>query len=241
MKDTGTSEERRRLDSAAQWYLTEQLEFDKALIRYRYRSMRPYFVGKRCLELGPADGHMTRLLARDFEQITVVDASADLLAAITPLPNLVRVESLFEEFDPDEDFDTILIDHVLEHVERPVDITRRARSWLGPGGRLLAGVPNGDSFHRLVGVKMGLFKHPCELNPRDLAQGHRRVYVPGTFRADLEAAGLRVVHMGGVFFKPLSNQQIDEQWTEEMKEAFYELGKDFPLNAADLFAVCEAA
>jgi hypothetical protein len=45
--------------------------------------------------------------------------------------------------------------------------------------------------------------------------------------------------MGGVFFKPLSNQQIQEQWSEAMIQGFYELGKDFPSHAAELYAVCE--
>ena len=52
-------------------------------------------------------------------------------------------------------------------------------------------------------------------------------------------AGLNVIKMGGVFFKPLSNQQIQEQWTDEMIQGFYELGKDFPEYAADLYVVCE--
>jgi hypothetical protein len=45
--------------------------------------------------------------------------------------------------------------------------------------------------------------------------------------------------MGGVFFKPLTNQQIQDHWTEEMIQGFYELGKDFPEYAAELYAVCE--
>jgi hypothetical protein len=45
--------------------------------------------------------------------------------------------------------------------------------------------------------------------------------------------------MGGVYFKPLSNQQIQDHWDERMLEGFYELGKDFPENAADIFAICE--
>jgi hydroxymethylpyrimidine pyrophosphatase-like HAD family hydrolase len=86
---------------------------------------------------------------------------------------------------------------------------------------------------------MGLLKHPCELNERDHALGHRRVYTPETFRQDLEASGLCIAEMGGVFFKPVSNQQIQENWNQEMIEGFYELGKDFPEYAAELYAVCE--
>ena len=47
--------------------------------------------------------------------------------------------------------------------------------------------------------------------------------------------------MGGVFMKPLSNGQIEEHWTDEMIEAFFELGQEFPENAAEIFAVAELA
>ena len=85
---------------------------------------------------------------------------------------------------------------------------------------------------------MGLLRRPDELNPRDHTVGHRRVYSPETFRADIESAGLRVQEIGGVFFKPVSNQQIQDHWNNEMIEGFYELGRDFPQFAAELYAVC---
>ena len=55
---------------------------------------------------------------------------------------------------------------------------------------------------------------------------------------DIETAGLKIIQTGGVFFKPLSNQQIEQNWTEEMIQGFYELGKDFQENAAELYAIC---
>ena len=45
--------------------------------------------------------------------------------------------------------------------------------------------------------------------------------------------------MGGVFLKPLTNSQIEKWWTEEMMDAFYELGKEYPEIAAEIYAVCE--
>jgi hypothetical protein len=44
----------------------------------------------------------------------------------------------------------------------------------------------------------------------------------------------------GVFFKPLSNEQIQYHWTEEMIQGFYAVGKDFPDQAAEMYAVCRA-
>jgi 2-polyprenyl-3-methyl-5-hydroxy-6-metoxy-1,4-benzoquinol methylase len=132
------------------------------------------------------------------------------------------------------------MDHILEHVAEPVALLDRTRTWLAPAGRLVVGVPNGYSFHRLAGVKMGLLREPCELNERDRTLGHRRVYTRESLFRDLHAAGLPPTGWGGVFFKPLSNQQIQDTWTPTMMDGFYELGNDFPDHANELYAICEA-
>ena len=209
------------------------------MIQFRYRSIQPYLRGPEGLELGPAEGEMTRLLVDDFARLTVVEGAADLLLRIPNHRSLRKVHALFEDFEPDTPFNTIVMDHILEHVGNPIDLLHRAREWMASAGIIVIGVPNGQSFHRLVGVKMGLLKEPTELNQRDLTLGHRRVYTRESLLADVDAAGLQTTAVGGVFFKPLSNQQIEETWTEQMIEGFYELGKDFPEHANDLFAVCQ--
>jgi len=231
--------EKTRVEDASIWYLQEQLDFDKRLIGFRYETLRPHLCGPIGLELGPAEGQMTHFLKNDFESLTVVDGASSLLERIPNYPNLIKVHSLFEDFFPQQKFDTIIMEHILEHVDQPVELLQRIQKWLAPNGRILLGVPNGQSIHRLAATKMGLLKQPCELNLRDLAQGHRRVYTRETFRCDIEAAGLKILELGGVFFKPLSNQQIQDNWTEDMIRGFYELGKDFPEFTADIYAVCQ--
>jgi 2-polyprenyl-3-methyl-5-hydroxy-6-metoxy-1,4-benzoquinol methylase len=231
--------ERARVERLSGWYLNEQLNFDRRMIDYRYRSIKPYLRGPQGLELGPAEGLMTRQLLQDFEHLTIVDGAAELLALIPDSPKLTKIHALFEELELAGRFDTIVMDHVLEHVEQPVALLARVRDWLAPAGRIIVGVPNGESFHRLVGVKMGFLREPCELNQRDRTLGHRRVYGRDTLFHDIRQAGLNPTAWGGVFFKPLSNQQIEDDWTDQMIEGFYELGKDFPEHANELFAVCE--
>lgn len=231
--------ERARIDELSGWYLKDQLDFDRRMIDYRYRSIKPHLRGPHGLELGPAEGVMTRMLIDDFSSLTVVDAAGELLAMIPSLPRLTKVHALFEEFEPQTRFNTIVMDHILEHVAEPVALLNRARDWLAPRGCIVVGVPNGHSFHRLAGVKMGLLREPCELNDRDHALGHRRVYIRASLFRDLQAAGFEPTTWGGVFFKPLSNQQIQDTWTQTMIDGFYELGKDFPEHANELYAVCE--
>ena len=235
------NEELKRVETTSNWYLKEQLNFDKQLIGLRYRTLKPHIHGPRGLELGPAEGNMTKFLLGDFKELTIVDGAAQLLERIPQAPNLTKVHSLFEDFKPSQTFNTIVMEHILEHVDNPVDLLARVKGWAAPGGRLLLGVPNGHSIHRLAAVKMGLLKDPCELNSRDHVVGHRRVYTRETFRRDIEKAGLKVLELNGVLFKPVSNQQIQDHWNQEMIEGFYELGKDFPEYAAEISAVCSLA
>jgi hypothetical protein len=68
-----------KVEKYSKWYSDEQLNFDRALIKYRYLSIRKYFCGKDCLELGPADGVMTSMLINDFQSLDLVDGSKELL------------------------------------------------------------------------------------------------------------------------------------------------------------------
>lgn len=181
---------------------------------------------------------MTQFLVDEFNSLTVVEGASELLAQIPERENLVKVHSLFEDYEPNELFNSIIMEHILEHVDEPIPLLKRVIQWLAPGGKLFIGVPNGNSIHRLVAVKMGLLEYPCQLNSRDHALGHRRVYTSDTLRENIEQAGISVEVIGGVYFKPLSNKQIQDHWDESMIQGFYELGKDFPELAAEIYAVC---
>ena len=147
---------------------------------------------------------MTELLATTGKSMTVVEGSAlfcnDLRARF---PQAQVINALFEDFEPTEQFDTIIMGHVLEHVQDPVDILLRARGWLKPGGLIFAAVPNAQSLHRQAAVIMGMLPRVDALNAMDLHHGHRRVFNPETFRLAFTQAGLQVDTFGGYWLKPL--------------------------------------
>jgi 2-polyprenyl-3-methyl-5-hydroxy-6-metoxy-1,4-benzoquinol methylase len=230
--------EQERLDRISGWYVEQQLDLDRRMVQFRYETLAPHLKGPAGLELGSAEGGMTRLLLPHFARLTIVDAARTLLDAIPDAPNLRKVHSLFEDFEPRERYDTIVMEHVLEHVVDPAVLLKRAQKWLAGDGRILIGVPNSQSIHRLAAVKMGLLSSPNELNARDLQIGHRRVYSPVSLRKEVESAGLKVAASGGVFLKPVSNQQIEDHWNENMIRGFFLLGRDFPDHAAEIFVVC---
>ena len=144
--------EQERLRLVAQWY-SNRTGFYSQLVVFGFRSLEPYFLPGNVLEMGSADGQMTELLEASFDDISVVDGSQEYVAAIrSRMPAVKAYASLFEDFDPPEAYENIVMAHILEHVEDPVAILRRAAAWLKPGGRIQIIVPNADSVHRLVAL-----------------------------------------------------------------------------------------
>ncbi|HOU59889.1 MAG TPA: class I SAM-dependent methyltransferase [Kiritimatiellia bacterium] len=208
------------------------------MIDYSFRVFRRYIGEGSILEMGPAEGVMTEHLAVLAQPLTLLEGAALFCERLrSRFPHCTVVHSLFEEYRPEQAFDCIILGHVLEHVEDPAGIVRRAKSWLAPGGRILAAVPNARSLHRQAAVLMGLLPFEESLNEADLHHGHRRVFNPETFRQVFLAAGLRIEVFGGYWLKPLSNRQLEDTWTPEMMDAFMALGERYPDIAAEIYVV----
>lgn len=229
-----------KVEKFSSWYSNEQLDFDRKLIEYRYLAIKKYFKGKECLELGPADGEMTKYLINDFQHLDLVDGSQNLLNMVPDYPNVSKYCKMFEEFEPDPQgkrYDTIIMEHVLEHIEKPVEVLIKIKDLLSENGVLIIGVPNAKSFHRLAAVKMGLLNSEYDLNERDLKLGHYRVYDLEKLQKDIESAGLKINNTGGVFLKFLSNNQIEKYLNNQIMDAYFELSNDFSNNCAEIFVV----
>lgn len=209
-----------------------------------FQALMQHAHGSSALEMGVADGEMSSYIYAHFDRLTILDGSKTHLeqthARLAELGyhDVVKANALFEQYEPDERFDAIFMTHILEHLDDPVGVLRRAASWLAPNGRILCAVPNNNSLHRHVGVKMGLIERIDSLNEQDKILGHRRVYGPELLREHMEQAGLRVIHFGGLMVKPLSNRQM-ESWPTELKEAFFAISSDFPELCSEIYTVAK--
>ena len=211
-------------------------------IDYCFRVFSRNFVCGSCLELGPAEGLMTSRLHDVFDDLTTVDGSSMFCTSLRQrFPSVAVVESLFEDFHPERTFDNVVLGHVLEHVIDPVAILKSIREWLAPRGRLLAAVPNAHSVHRQMAVLMGLLDAENSLNATDTLMGHRRVYTLTELRNDVRAGGFDVVAEGGYWMKPLSNAQLERDWTPEMVAAAMQVGERSPEIAGEIYVIATPA
>ena len=211
------------------------------------RSFSQFFRKGSLLELGSSKGDFTHRLRPHFDDITCVEASdAAIEEAKRKLGDKVKfVNSRFETATLPKRYDNIVLTHVLEHLDDPVLVLKRINDeWLAEGGRFFLVCPNANAPSRQIAVKMGLITHNAAVTPAETEHGHRCTYSLDTLERDAVAAGLKVVHRSGIFFKALANFQWDRLLntdiiSKEYLEGCYKLGQHYPDLCSSIFLMCE--
>jgi len=220
-------------------------DFDDVLRHYMMRALKPFFPRGRALELGCFKGAFTTLLAKEYADLTVVEAAADLIDETRALvgDQVKFIHSMFENATLDGEYDAIFLMHTLEHIDEPERLMKTINQWLTPEGLLFLVVPNGNAPSRQIAVKMGLISHNTAVTPAEFKHGHRRTYTFDTLERDAVAGGLLPINRGGVFFKALANYQFDRLLrtdiiSQEYLDGCYMLGMQYPDLCASIYLVC---
>ncbi len=214
---------------------------------FMIRSFKPFMRPGKLLELGSFEGALTKRLAEHCQNITCVEASSEAakVAAARLGHKATIVNDRFETVSLSEKYDTIIMTHVLEHLDDPVAVMARINNeWLTDSGRFLLACPNANAPSRQIAVKMGLISHNAAVTPGEHEHGHRITYSLDTLERDARAAGLDVIYRGGIFFKALANFQWDRLLqtdiiSPEYLEGCYMLGQQYPDLCSSIFIVCE--
>lgn len=214
---------------------------------YMLKSFEPFFNHGNLLELGSYKGNFTRRLLHYFDDITCVEASDMAIEeARKKLGDKVKFfNSLFEKAVLPKRYDNIVLTHVLEHLDDPVLVLKRINEeWLAEGGRFFLVCPNANAPSRQIAVKMGLISHNAAVTPAEAEHGHRCTYTLDTLERDATAAGMKVIHRSGIFFKALANFQWDRLLqtdiiSSDYLDGCYMLGQQYPDLCSSIFLLCE--
>lgn len=221
---------------------------------YMIKSFEPYFVDGNCLELGSFKGDFTKRLLPYFEHqnvwlnsITCVEASSEAInEAKEKIGDKVNwVEGRFEDVELPTKYDNIIITHVLEHIENPVELLKKIKDkWLSDKGKLFIVVPNANAPSRQIAVKMGLIPHNTSITPREKEHGHCITYTLDVLESHAIEAGLNVTNRSGIFFKALANFQWDKMLetdiiSKDYLDGCYALGQQYPDLCSSIMLVCK--
>jgi len=210
-----STEQQRAIDEAGSaYYYSSHQTFDDKLKKWVIEEALSHLRPGRVLDLGYINDIWAQaLLSRsDVTGVDIVEAAVSHVdQARNDLRGIDRVRifhSLFEDFKPDVKYDTILMSGVVKHVLDDGAFVRRARSWLTPGGVVVASTPNCRAFHRRLGTYMGFELSPCSHNRRDESVFNVHIYDQFSWRALFAGNGYAVRHLKGVGMKLLGTEEM---------------------------------
>jgi 2-polyprenyl-3-methyl-5-hydroxy-6-metoxy-1,4-benzoquinol methylase len=221
-------------------------DFD-VMHHYMIESFNPHFVKGNCLELGSFKGDFTKRLIPYFDDITCVEASDESIKISKQnlKGNITYFNSLFESVKLPKKYDNIILTHVLEHIDNPVELLSRIKDeWLSDNGKLFLVCPNANAPSRQIAVKMGLITHNSAITPSEVEHGHRITYTLDTLERDARESGLKVKYRSGIFFKALANFQWDQLLntdiiSKEYLDGCYDLGQQYPDLCSSIMLICK--
>lgn len=222
-------------------------DFDTVLRKYMLEAVKPFIsnYNSPALEMGCFKGDFTELLEKDFNNLTVIEASDELVAFTKQrVDKKVKfITSTFEEYNGNSQYDYIFLMHTLEHLDEPVEVLKKTKQWLTDSGKLFLICPNANAPSRQIAVKMGLIPYNAAVTPGEKEHGHRITYSLDTLEREAFQAGLNTIHRTGIFFKALANYQWDKLLqtdiiSKEYLDGCFKLGHQYPDLCASIMLVC---
>jgi len=164
---------------------------------------------------------------------------------LSKINNIKWVEGRFEDVKLPTKYDNIIITHVLEHIEKPIELLKKIKKeWLSDKGKLFIVVPNANSPSRQIAVKMGLIPQNTSITSSEKEHGHYITYTLDVLDSHASQAGLTVTNRSGIFFKTLANFQWDKLLktdiiSKEYLDGCYALGQQYPDLCSSIMLVCK--
>jgi 2-polyprenyl-3-methyl-5-hydroxy-6-metoxy-1,4-benzoquinol methylase len=206
--------------AALRLWAEERTSLSRYTMRFAPRWFGPF--RGRLLDYGCGDGQVASTFAAVGMQVFGVEP--DPKARDVAAARGIAIYATLEECDAG-DFDRIVIRHVLEHIEEPVDALRRLAGRLRrDGGRVLISVPNASSYQALLFDEDWI---GWDI-PRHLWHFSRE-----TLMRMVEEAGLRVHQCFSVELKPFAAASAARSARAHQKRPAYAPGPVSALEAAN--------
>lgn len=162
---------------------------------------------KKVLEVGPATGYITEVLAQRGCNVTCIEkdpTAAELAQRFCERMIVANVEELdFEAAFGEEQFDVVLLGDVLEHLADPGAVLTKAATVLAPSGYVVASVPNVAHGSVRLALLRGEFRY-SEMGLLD--RSHLRFFTRETLADLFRDAGYAIKQWQDIEGDPFGNE-----------------------------------
>lgn len=201
-------------------HLYNSLPFEDSMVEIRKRVVLDILrknKPSRILEIGCGNSSIFNDYG-DYEQITVIEPSADFFSKLKhdanrfPEKDIFCINdffssSLLQSYDIPA-LDIILISGLLHEIEDPVQMLRDAAALCSEKTIIHINVPNADSIHRLIALETGMLKSVKDKSPLQIKLQQHHTFDMKSLKDIAASCGLQVTDEGSYFIKPFTHAQM---------------------------------
>lgn len=224
-------------------------DFDNNIILHEYPRMIAERIGeielksKSFLELGLGHGYSTLEFQKLVgDEYTVLEGDGNIIEKFNcdhPNHNIHIVQTYFEKFCTERKYDVIIAGYILEHVDDPLMIIRKYKSYLDKNGRMFIAVPNAEALNRRIGYEAGLLSDITQLSQMDIGLGHKRYFTVDSISSLIMEAEMRIESMEGIYLKPFTTKQIISlNLDDSIIKAMCRVGRRYPELSLGILVEC---
>lgn len=140
--------------------------------------------------------------------------------------------------------DLVICSSLLHEVPDAQALLAAMAGIMGEKTLLHINVPNAASFHRRLAKAMGMIPDLKSMSQRNKELQQHRIYDLDSLTAEVAKAGMEVSDSGGYFIKPFTHAQMEAAVAAvgaDVLDGLYEMGKEFPALAAEIYVEARSA
>lgn len=168
---------------------------------------------KSILEVGSGPDPVFAYYGRKWERYVAIDPIGQYIKAAKQKASKLRlpvelIQSKLEDGALEGPFDYIILSSLLHEVPNPEEILLIAKKLCRDDGRIHVNVPNVNSLHMLLGVKMGILEDVFDGTETVGGIARPTSFDMAKLVAMVTDCGFAVVESGTYLLKPFSNSQM---------------------------------
>lgn len=149
-----------------------------------------------------------------WSEYVAVDPNKEFLENMPD--SVTSIHSTLEDVDLTRTFDFIIISGVLQVVDDQDRFLKKIKTLSHKDTLIHINVSNGQSFHRLLGLHMGMLKNVEQKSEQDIAHGHGVTFTQASLITILNQNGFYTHNAKTYMMKPFADHQMSTIITKDI-------------------------